>query len=165
MRKVIIRRVLISLALGFVFGIALSEISFLFVKETARPPQDVVLVIPAGTSAKVARGEQPPTIPTDMTFVLGDTLVIKNDDSEAHQLGPVWIPPGASSSLHLDTPQNYVLSCSFQPTQYLGLDVRQPLTIGTRLIGILTASLPMGVLMAVYSLVAWPLQKKEEAAS
>ncbi|MBN1305425.1 MAG: hypothetical protein JXA13_13385 [Anaerolineales bacterium] len=162
MKKVVIRRVLISLVLGIMIGLAISEITFRFVQETARLPQEVRLVILAGTAAKVARGEQPPSIPPDMTFVLGDTLVVVNEDEVDHELGPLWIPPGASARLQLDSVENYALSCSFQPNQYLGLDVREPLTFGTRLLGILTAGVPLGGLIAVYSLAAWPAEKKDD---
>ncbi len=63
--------------------------SFYFLKETARPPQEIVLTIPSGTADQVARGEQPPSIPENMVFVVGDTLVVKNDDTVDHKLGPV----------------------------------------------------------------------------
>jgi len=162
MKKVVIVRFLISLALGIVIGLAISEFTFHFIQETARPPKEITLVIPAGTAEKVARGEQPPDIPLDMAFVLGDTLIVKNEDDSNHELGPLWIPSGSSASLQLDSAENYALTCSFQPTQYLGLEVRQPLTFGTRLLGILTAGVPMGILMAVYSLVAWPAKKDDE---
>jgi len=50
--------------------------------------------------------------------------------------------------------------CSFQTSNYLGLDVREPLTFGTRLYGILFAGLPLDVLIAIYS-VLMPSKKKE----
>ncbi len=64
-----------------------------------------------------------------MTFVVGDTLVVVNQDSVDHQLGPLWIPPGTSASLNLDTEQNYAFQCSFQPTKVFGLDVHEPVTL------------------------------------
>ena len=57
------KRIVISMLIGIVLGVAISEFSFVFQHETARPPQDVILNIPAGTAEKVARGEQPPSIP------------------------------------------------------------------------------------------------------
>lgn len=157
---VIVKRTLLSLLAGFIFGAAISELTFLFLKDTARAPQKVLLVIPAGTAERVARGEQPPSIPESMTFVVGDVLIVKNEDSVNHQLGPLWIPAGSSASLPLDAVESYSYSCSFQPGKYLGLDVYEPLTLGTRLYGILFAGLPMGGLIALYSLIA-PMKKKE----
>lgn len=147
---------------GLILGAAISEITFYFLKESARPPQIVELVIPPGTAAQVARGIQPPTIPDTMIFVTGDTLVVKNKDSVNHELGPMWIPSGTSASLVLGETNSYSYACSFRPDKYLGLDVREPLTISTRIEGILFAGLPMGVLIALYVVFAMPQNNKEE---
>jgi hypothetical protein len=152
---------MISMLLGLVMGAAISELSFLFLRETARPSQVIELVIPDGTAERVARGETPPTIPDSMTFVVGDTLVVKNDDSANHELGPLWIPAGSSASLSLDAVQSYVYTCSFQPGKYFGLDVHEALTLGTRLYGILYSGIPLGGLIALYALIM-PVKKKEE---
>jgi|SRR3990172_10180916 len=146
-----IKRVLLSFAVGMLIGLALSEITFLFLGETSRQPKTVAIVIPDGTAALVARGEQPPTLPQDMVFVVGDVLSIQNNDSSDHQLGPLWIPAGASGELSLSQEQNLSFECSFQPSKYLGLDVREPLTFATRVYGIFYAGLPLGILIALYS--------------
>ena len=159
---ILIKRLVISLVIGLVLGAAISEIPFLFLQETARPPQEIVLTIPRGTAEQVARGEQPPTIPTDMIFVIGDVLVVKNEDAVDHKLGPLWIPANSSAQLPLGQEENLAFECSFQPGNYFGLDVRQPLTTGTRVFGILYAGLPMGILIALYSFVM-PGKKKKNA--
>lgn len=154
MFKRVIPRVLFSLLLGLGIGAALSEISFLFLRETARAPKAIVLTIPRGTAEQVARGEQPPTIPQNMVFVVGDLLIVKNEDVVDHQMGPLWIPAGAAAHLALTTEENLAYECSFQTGKYIGLDVREPVTIGTRLYGIFFAGLPLGVLLAIYSFIA-----------
>ena len=148
--------------IGITLGILISELSFLFLQETARPPQDVMLTIPAGTAEQVARGEQPPSIPQDMVFVVGDTLVVVNEDSVDHKLGQLWIPANSSARLSLNEEQNMAFECSFQPGSYFGLDVRQSLTIGTRIYGGLYAGVPLGILIVLYSFVV-PSGKKENA--
>jgi hypothetical protein len=158
--KTIVTRIIVSLLIGLVLGVALNEITFLFLRETARAPKVIELVIPEGTAEKVARGESPPTIPDSMTFVVGDTLLVKNNDSANHELGPLWIPAGSSASLALDDAQSYAYSCSFQPGQYFGLDVHEALTIGTRIYGILFSGIPLGVLIALYTLVM-PAKKEK----
>ena len=158
--SLLIRRVLISMGLGLLIGVFVGEIPFLFTRETARPPQTVEITIPPGTADRVAQGEQPPTIPDSMVFVVGDVLVIRNQDAVDHKLGPVWIPANTSAQLALSQKENMAYECSFQPGNYFGLDVREPLTLGTRLYGILYAGIPMGILIALYSL-ALPVKKKE----
>lgn len=157
-----IKRILVSMLLGIALGALISEVSFIFLQETARPPQEVILTIPAGTSEQVARGEQPPSIPKDMIFVVGDTLVMKNEDSVDHKLGELWIPANSTAQLSLNEEQNMAFECSFQAGNYFGLDVRQSLTWGTRVYGVLYMGLPLGILIALYSFVV-PTKKKENA--
>jgi hypothetical protein len=162
-RNLLIKRILIASALGLLIGLIVSEVPFLFLQETARAPREIVLTIPAGTAEQVARGEQPPSLPENMTFVVGDRFVVKNEDSVDHKLGPLWIPANSSAQLSLDQEENLAYECSFQPDKYFGLDVREPLTPRTRLFGILYVAIPMAILIALYSLVLVP--KKENVAA
>jgi hypothetical protein len=159
-RTLVVKRIIFSILLGLLIGVTVSEIPFLFLRETARSPREIVLTIPAGTSTQVARGEQPPSIPENMMFVVGDTLVVRNEDSVDHKLGPLWIPANSSAQLSLDQEENLAYECSFQPGNYFGLDVRQPLTPRTRLYGIFYVALPMMILIALYSFVLAPKKKE-----
>lgn len=161
-KNFVINRLLLSVVLGLLIGATISEVPFLFLRETARAPREIVLTIPAGTSDQVARGEQPPSIPENMTFVVGDRLVVRNEDSADHKLGPLWIPANSSAQLSLDQEENLAYECSFQPGKYFGLDVREPLTPRTRLYGIFYVAFPMAILIALYSFVISP-KKKENA--
>lgn len=156
-----LKRLLISLLIGLVIGAAISEGTFLFLRETARAPKTILLTIPAGTAELVARGEQPPTLPENMIFVVGDLLIVKNEDSADHMLGPLWIPAGADAHLQLSNEESLAFECSFQTSKYIGLDVREPVTVWTRVYGILFAGIPLGGLIAVYSFVM-PAKKGEE---
>jgi hypothetical protein len=159
--SIITKRILISLAIGLVLGIILNEATFYFLRDTARAPKTIELVVPAGTAQRIAKGEQPPSIPDNMTFVVGDKFLVINQDTEDHQLGPLWIPAGASASLMLDSVQSYAYECSFEKGKYFGLDVHEPLTIGTRIYGIFYSGLPLGILIAIYSIVIPTKEKKK----
>jgi len=160
-RKIVVR-VILALVIGLVSGFAISEISYLVLREESRAPEVVDLIIPAGTSVEVAKGKVPPSIPEGMRFVVGDTLVVRNNDSVDHQLGPLWIPPGNTASMVLDREQNFIFACSFQPSNYFGLDVREPVTIWTRLGGILFSGIPLGAILALYSFIMWPISRQDE---
>lgn len=160
--NIIIKRILISLLAGLLLGAAIGEISFLFLRETARPPEEIVLTIPTGTAEQVSRGVQPPSIPSNMIFVVGDTLIVNNQDTVDHKLGPLWIPANSSAQLSLDQEESFAYECTFQTGSYFGLDVREPLTLSTRLYGILYAGLPIAILIALYSFVI-PVKKSENA--
>ena len=163
-RYFVIQRILLSIVLGLLLGVLISEVPFLFLRDTARMPREIVLVIPAGTADQVARGEQPPSIPQNMTFVVGDKLVVKNDDLVDHKLGPLWIPANSSAQLSLDAEESLAYECTFQPGNYFGLDVREPLTPGTRIYGIIYVAFPMAILIALYSFIM-PSKKKANVAA
>lgn len=163
LRSQVVKRILVSLLIGLALGVAISEIPFIYLQETARPPQEITLVIPNGTADLVGRGEQPPSIPENMSFVVGDTLIVKNEDVLDHKLGPLWIPANSSAQLSLDEEQSFAYECSFQPGKYLGLEVNQPLTTATRIYGMLYVGLPLGIMIALYALVL--PSKKEHAAA
>ncbi len=150
--------------ISLVLGAAISEITFYFLHSgQTRAPEVVELDIPAGTADRIARGEGAPSLPANMTFVVGDTLLVKNQDTVAHQLGPLLIPSGAAASMKLDNEQDYTVTCSFQPSKYLGLDVLAPVTLTTRIIGVLETGINLGFLVTLYSLFAIPLKKKVPA--
>lgn len=156
--------------LAFLFVISLaavwliSEGAFLLFKEnTDRAPETIELVIPQGTAERVAAGQASPAIPEEMTFVLGDTLMVKNNDSTDHQLGPLWVPSGSSASIKLEQADKFAYSCSFQPSSYLGLNVVKPTTWVTRLTALGLATPPTTVFLFVYSILIWPLKPKDES--
>lgn len=163
-KNFVIKRLLFSVGLALLLGVLISEVPFIFLQETARAPREIILTIPPGTTEQVARGEQPPSIPENMTFVVGDRLVVKNEDSVDHKLGPLWIPANSSAQLSLDQEESFAYECTFQPGKYLGLDVREPLTFGTRMYGILYIALPMAILIALYSFIFVPKKKENVPA-
>jgi hypothetical protein len=165
MTKATIQRIVLMLLLGVLLGAALTELTFRFLKrDQDRQPETITLTIPAGTAARVANGETPPTIPDTMVFVLGDILKVVNEDSANHQLGPLFIPAKATATLSFDALQEYAYTCSFRADRYLGLSVRAPLTLNDRIVGILSAGLPMGVLMALYAVFAFGSEKQKGAS-
>jgi len=157
-RKALLIRFLFCIAAGLLIAIPLSELGFYMQGyNTSRPPKTIILDIPPGTSTKVAAGTI--VLPQDMIFVLGDTLVVNNRDSVAHTLGPLFLPPGSSSSIILNHIGNLSYVCSFQPTKYQGLEIQDALTLTTRFEGIIIAGFPLGILIALYSLILRPLKK------
>ena len=162
LRKTILIRIFLSMMVGILVASVVTEVGFHLQGNTiSRPPKTVTLVIPKGTSAKVAHGEN--VIPSDMTFVVGDTLLVRNEDSVTHTLGPIFVLAGSSTRLKLDQAKNQVYTCSFETTKFFGIEVHEALTLSTRIQGFLLAGIPMGLLLAAYSLVAWPLKSKNNS--
>lgn len=162
LRPYLVRLLVASLvSLVFVFGF--NEISYQVQKESHdRQPATFEIVIPPGTAEKVAAGKEIPSLIQERVFVIGDVIRLVNEDSVAHQLGPLWAPPGASAQLGLTEPNKYAYTCSFTPSRYLGFDVRAPTTISTRLTGMLLAAPTMTVFLFIYSLLVFPLRTPGE---
>ncbi len=157
MRKALLLRFLLAIGVGLLAAGIFSELAFRFQgNTTSREPQTIQLVIPAGTSEKVAGGEN--VLPAGQSFVAGDTLMVTNLDSVTQTLGPLVIPPGSSASMTLNQVGNLSYTCSFQPSQYYGIQVQQGITLWMRLQASLLAGLPLGMLLGVYSLVVKPLK-------
>jgi len=163
-RAIVLKRIAISMLIGLLLGVIISEVSFrLLDNGETRPPKQVNLDIPMGTAARVARGIADPDLPANMSFVVGDELVVTNHDNVVHKLGPLFIPAGTSASMHLASEQGYTLLCSFEPSKYIQLDVLPPLTLGTRVVGVLEAGLNVGFLISVYAVFAMPWKKTSAA--
>ncbi|MBE0411123.1 MAG: hypothetical protein IBX69_15485, partial [Anaerolineales bacterium] len=105
-----------------------------------------------------AAGDPVPSIPDEMVFVVGDTLLVRNEDRVDHELGPLWVPAGSSASLVLEQPRKFRYACSFQNTKYLGIDVRQPTTWSTRITALAVASPATAIFIFIYSILVWPLK-------
>ena len=58
-KRIYAKRILLSLLVGLLFGVIVTEIPIFFLYKTARAPQEIVLTIPKGTAEQVARGQQP----------------------------------------------------------------------------------------------------------
>jgi hypothetical protein len=131
--------------------------------ESERAPKTIEITIPAGSAERIAEGQPGPELP-GMVFVIGDTLLVHNLDRVAHQLGPIWVPPGSSGSLVLGEANDFVYRCSFQSTQYLGLTVRAATHWTARLSALWYGVPPITMFLLVYSFVLVPLGGKRENA-
>jgi hypothetical protein len=155
----------IVLVVSFVLTAIFNEAVYRLQKDPYdRPPQTIQLVIPAGTAERVAQGQSIPSLPEEMVFVIGDQLEVKNEDAVAHQLGPLWAPPGTSASLVMQKSQKSGYTCSFQTTQVMGIDVRTPTTFSTRLTALLLAGPTTAALLFLYSFLLFPLGGRRKPA-
>ncbi len=114
-----------SLFAGVALAGGLSVASwFAFAGGPTRAPQFVEIVIPAGAAERVAAGERPPSIPSNFTFVVGDTLVLRNEDSVQHQIGGYTVPAGGVIQAPLRQASSQSFLCTFHPAGQVGLTVK-----------------------------------------
>lgn len=158
-----LKRLLVASLLASLFVGGINEGAHWLLKEdTDRAPKTVEITIPEGTADRVRAGEKVPSIPEEMVFVVGDKLQVINRDTVDHELGPLYIPAGASASLRMEDENQYVLGCSFQPSRYLGFDVRARTTARSRLQAFGLAAPPTAVFFFIYSLLIYPLHEEDE---
>lgn len=158
-----LNRLGLILVVSILVSAVVNELAFRFQPGNVdRSARVIELVIPAGTAAQVAAGQPVPAIPEEMVFVLGDVLVVRNDDVETHVLGPLLVPPGTSASMSMDRAENIAMDCSFQSSSYLGVEVKAPTTLKTRLLALSFAAPPTTVVLFLYSLATHPIKAKDE---
>jgi len=154
-----IRRFVFLFVVSAILVMGLSEIAYRILRaDTSRGPKTIELVIPNGTAERVAKGEGVPTIPDEIVFVTGDLLVVKNEDIKDHQLGPLFIPAGKSASLPMDEASTYTYTCSFKPTNYLGIDIQSPVGLAERMGALVYGTPSTAMFLLVYSFVVKPLK-------
>ncbi|MEP7112015.1 MAG: hypothetical protein ABI862_02010 [Ilumatobacteraceae bacterium] len=76
------------------------------------PAQVVEIVVPAGTQAKLDRGELVDVMPAELHFKVGDVLRIRNDDSAPQFVGPYRVEAGAQFELTYGAPGQYGGLCN-----------------------------------------------------
>ncbi len=158
------KRLLIVFLVALAFVGIINEGAHLLLKEKSdRAPETIAIVIPAGTAAEIAAGGQPLALPDEMVFVIGDTLLVVNQDQTDHELGPLYIPAGSSASLQMEDANKYTLGCTFTPSKFLNFDVRTRTSARSRLTAFALATPPTAMFFFVYSLLVFPVGKNRDA--
>lgn len=81
------------------------------------------IVIPAGTAARVAAGEEVDLLPSSYRLRVSDRLVVVNEDVVAHQVGPFRVEPGTTFTRRFSETATYDGFCSLHPAGGLTLDI------------------------------------------
>lgn len=160
-------RIFLSVVICMLAAWLINEGSYMLLRDpTARDqPRQVVLTIPDGTAAKLAAGQPVLDLPKEMSFVEGDLLIIRNQDSVSHQLGPVWVPAQSSGVMQLGVAANYSYTCSFEASKTFGVNIQASWSPGLRLEGTLEIGLPSAAIMGLYSFLVFPIKKKPAKAA
>lgn len=129
-------------------------------EDTDRAPKTIQIIVPPGTAQKIADGAVVDLLPENSVFVIGDVLEVVNQDSVDHQLGPIWVPAGSVGRVILEEVNKFSYSCSFAPSRYLGLEVKKPTTLKTRLTGLFISVPTTAAFLFIYSLAVFPVKPK-----
>jgi hypothetical protein len=84
------------------------------------------VVIPAGTGKRIASGFHLYLIPEDLQLHVGDALVVVNQDSQVHEVGPFFVRPGETMRHTFTEPGRFVGACTFHPAGEVAIEVFPP---------------------------------------
>ena len=73
-------------------------------------------LIPAGSAERIAQGETLDILPRELVAQLNETVIIVNEDDEAHLLGPWFVGPGETLRQRFTTAGVFEDSCSVHPS-------------------------------------------------
>jgi hypothetical protein len=97
-------------------------------------PREAVYVIPKGTAARLAAGEAVQALPSRMRFTIGvrDLLVIRNEDDQPQNFGPVLLFPGQTYRVPFTAPATFDFACSAHEEGQLTIVVEREPVAGWR---------------------------------
>lgn len=72
-------------------------------------------VIPAGSGDRIDRGEPLDILPRELVAQLDETIMIANEDDEAHILGPWFVGPGETLRQRFTTAGVFDGACTVHP--------------------------------------------------
>ena len=72
--------------------------------------------IPAGSADRIEQGETLDILPRELVAQLDETVIIVNEDDEAHILGPWFVGPGETLRQRFTTAGVFEDSCSVHPS-------------------------------------------------
>lgn len=76
------------------------------------PGRTIVIDVPPGSAARVARGEKLDVVPDRITARVGDRLRLVNRDNRSHMIGPFLVGPGQRVESKLARAGTYEGECS-----------------------------------------------------
>ena len=85
--------------------------------------EERLVVIPAGTADRIAAGERVELLPADLRFRLRDTLVVVNNDTTTHQVGPFSVGAGQRLEKRFSEAATLQGSCSLHPSGSITIEI------------------------------------------
>jgi hypothetical protein len=85
--------------------------------DSAGPEQPTyTYVIPAGAGERIEQGEPLDILPRELVAQLDETIVIVNEDDQAHLLGPWFLGPGETLRQRFTTAGVFEDKCTVHPS-------------------------------------------------
>lgn len=102
--------------------------------------------VPAGTAARISRGEDPQFFPSTLVVGLGDTLEVENQDTVPHTVGPLAARPNETYDFRFTKMGEFPGPCTVHPSQQTKIIVA-PSYVSLSLDAAIGGSTTLGALM------------------
>ena len=96
----------------------------MFLVPRAAATQSIDIVVPEGTQARIDAGEEIVLFPRRLEVGVGDRIVITNDDSASHQVGPYIVGSGQQIVQTFSSPGIIEGICTLHPSGEVTIVVR-----------------------------------------
>jgi plastocyanin len=90
----------------------------------AAAAQTIEILVPEGTQAQMDAGEEIVLFPRRLEVGVGDRIVITNDDTSSHQVGPYVVGPGQEIVQTFSSPGVIEGICTLHPSGEVTIVVR-----------------------------------------
>lgn len=78
--------------------------------------ETLTFVVPEGTAERGYLGETVDIMPAEVQMAVGDTLVVRNDDTQTATVGPFTVRPGETLTQRFQRPQTLIGDCTLSGT-------------------------------------------------
>jgi len=114
----------LAAAFLLIAGLGMAAYRVAILREEAR---QLTIVIPPGTAERIAAGDVENAPPHQIELVLGvqDVLVIQNNDSVWHEVGPYRIAPGRTLTQRFTHPGVIQQACTMTPGRQVEIIIRE----------------------------------------
>jgi plastocyanin len=105
---------MVAILLAGIFGLTAAACGG---SDGAGPEQPTYsFVIPAGSADRIQQGEQLDILPRELVAQLNETVIIVNEDDEAHVLGPWFVGAGETLRQRFTTEGVFEDKCTVHPS-------------------------------------------------
>lgn len=89
------------------------------------PPKTIEVVVPEGTQERLDAGEKVSIMPTRLEFRVGDTFLIRNEDTTTQVVGPYTVGAGEELRFTYGAPGDYSGFCPLSEGERYEIVVRK----------------------------------------
>jgi hypothetical protein len=107
------KRRLVLVALGALVVLGAGALTLVLTRDSPLPAGvDHAFVVPAGTATTLDAGGSVNILPRDLEVRLGDRIVVANEDTRNHAVGPWTVPAGDTFTFRFKAVGRYDSHCS-----------------------------------------------------